>query len=79
MISQPPSKPGMNVQQHNPDTIQNQRREIAAFTSYHLNILFPNNLNNFTETIWGIQNNPTKSYQNLEYKPYAKFIHGKSS
>jgi len=51
MISQPPSKPGMNVQQHNPDTIQNQRREIAAFTSYHLNILFPNNLNNFTETI----------------------------
>lgn len=62
MISQTPaSKPGMNMQQNNPDIVQNQQRETAAFTSYHLDILFPNNFNNFIETISGIQNNPTKT------------------
>lgn len=37
--------------------IWHQQREIAAFTSFHLGILFPSNFSDFTETIRGIQNN----------------------
>lgn len=37
--------------------IWHQQREIAAFTSFHLGILFPGNFSDFTETIRGIQNN----------------------
>lgn len=49
MISQTSaSKPGVNMQQSNPGLIQSQQREIAAFTSYHLDILFPKH---FIETI----------------------------
>lgn len=39
MISQTAaSKPGMTIQHHNPDRIQKQQREIAAFASHHRDI-----------------------------------------
>lgn len=72
MISQTAaSKPGMNIQQHNPHGIQNQQRQIAAFAIQHLDIyslitmIISWRIFEEYQTIQQRPNNPTKTVMRI--------------
>lgn len=77
MISQTAaSKPNMNIQ-HNPDRIQNQQREIAAFPSQHLDIYSLRTM----ITSWRLfeEYQTIQQRQSSESGIYTIFLHGKIS